>query len=103
MLRARDTCLNSNQSYTLQAWQATVGPFPSQTLVRYQLVLTHTDMYVENVPFSSDAVPVRSFFVYDGELPAETTAMWAFGHAWKLRATKPHTPIASKVRPVTVR
>lgn len=66
--------------------------------MRYSFAVTHADNVTGQVPYGSDAIPVRSFFVYDGELPSTATTMWAFGHNWKLRGAYQHAPMPSKVR-----
>jgi hypothetical protein len=84
----------------IQAWVGTIAKAPSQTLVRYNFLASHAGNVTHPVPYASDAVPVRSYFVYDGELPRTATVLWAFGHGWKLRGGKKHAPIPSKVRGV---
>jgi hypothetical protein len=69
---------------------------PSQTLVRYNFLATHADNRTEQIPYASDAIPVRSFFVYDEELPRTAVVLWGFGHNWKLRGGRQHTPKPSK-------
>ncbi|MDX9752642.1 MAG: CotH kinase family protein [bacterium] len=60
-------------------YMATVPGFPSQSLIRFNIMVQLLDGQVLQLPHIGEPRPYASYFVYDGEIPSSIPLLWLFG------------------------
>ena len=58
--------------------EAVLPPFPSQSLIRYNIEIERTDGQILRLPHEAERHPFESYFVFDGEIESILPILWIY-------------------------